>query len=110
MMMMTLTLISGTSIAIAMCRHQGAQMHIVALQDSDRNVAAEAHLEEAAASAASKRGTLADAGALSLPAFIIPDPVGPVASLAGGAIRWRPARTERATSWSVDPLLRPPAA
>lgn len=110
LMMATLVLVNGTALAAAMCVHQDAAAHAAALHAEDAGEAASAHMEDAAGSAASKRGTLADAGSLMLPAFVLPplssDLLAPVREALPSADRddiFRPGG-------NVAPLLEPPAA
>jgi hypothetical protein len=93
-----------------LCGHRDAQQHQAALHDGDAQVAAVAQLEEAAGVVASKQGTLADAGAFALPAFILP------AILPG--LERRPVRlvsplgqnAAKVASLAPRPLLEPPSA
>ena len=110
LMMMTLTIVSGTSIAAAMCQHQNAQEHAVALHGDDKGSAAVAQLEDTAGSVLSKRGALADAGAFSLPAFIIPDTSAEVRFSGTELQPLRPADVAKLASLSIAPLLEPPSA
>ncbi len=110
LMMTTLMLVNGTALAAAMCVHQDAAAHATALHAGDAGEAAVAQLEEAAGSAASKQGTLADAGSLMLPAFVMPPASdelrAPVRVALPSAVADDPSRLGR----NVAPLLEPPAA
>lgn len=110
LMMATLTLVNGTALAAAMCVHQDAAAHASALHAGDTGEAAVAHMEEAAGSAASKQGTLADAGSLMLPAFVMPSASdalqAPIREAPPSAYADEDARLSR----NIAPLLEPPAA
>lgn len=109
-MMATLMLVNGTALAAAMCVHQDAAAHASALEADDSGEASVAHMEDAAGSAASKRGTLADAGSLMLPAFVIP----PASDALLAPTREAPpsayANEDTRLSRTIAPLLEPPAA
>ena len=110
LLMITLTVVSGSSVAAAMCSHQNAQAHAAALHGSGLRGAAVAQMEEAAGKLASKKGALADAGSFSLPAFIMPDGAVPVPLAPTDLTRPRPADAAKIASLSIPPLLEPPAA
>jgi uncharacterized protein with PIN domain len=108
--MTALAFVSSTSVAAALCSHEDAQQHEVALGSGDRQVAAAAELEEAADALADRKGTLADAGSFALAAFILPD-----ASLAFEHVTAKQANSAgkdapNVRSSAPPPLLEPPAA
>jgi Na+-transporting NADH:ubiquinone oxidoreductase subunit NqrC len=110
MLMIALTFVSSTSVAAAICGHRDAQQHEAALHDRDAQVAAAAELEEAAGALAAKQGTLADAGAFALPAFILP-------SASPGFERFSKLQpptlgrdAAKVASLAPRPLLEPPSA
>lgn len=107
MLMTALAFVSSTSVAAALCSHQDAQEHVRALASGDQQVAAAAELEDAVAA---KKGTLADAGAFGLAAFILP-----ASALALEPLSRKPAPALEQNSAKVAgltrrPLLEPPAA
>lgn len=110
LMMLMMTVVSATSVAAAMCAHQSADAHAAALASDDHGTAADAHLEDAAGAAVAKKGALADAGAFSLHAFILPDisaaPFTPVSQIALP----RAPDASKVPRASGPPLLEPPAA
>ena len=110
LMMITLMIVSGTSLAAAMCQHRDAVEHAALLHGDNREAAAVAQLEEAAGSVASKQGRLVDAGAFSLPAVILPSSSLALASPADLRAHLRPVNAAKMTGRSIRPLLEPPAA
>lgn len=110
LMMATLVLVNGTALAAAMCVHQDAAAHASALHADDEGEAAVAHLEDAAGSAASKRGTLADAGSLMLPAFVLPPASNELRAPVRVELPSAGADDVPRVSRTVAPLLEPPAA
>ena len=109
LMMTALTLVSGASIAAAMCSHQNAQAHAAALHDGDEQVADVARQEDAVASTAAKKGVL-DSSAFSVPAFILPSQLDAPAFGSAEPLRLRPPDAPERLSAAVRPPLRPPAA
>jgi Na+-transporting NADH:ubiquinone oxidoreductase subunit NqrC len=110
MMMIAIAFVSSTSVAAALCGHRDAQQHQAALHDGDAQVAAAAQLEEAAGAVAAKQGTLVDAGAFALPAFILPSTFPGIERMSA---RQAPALGQDAAkvaSLAPRPLLEPPAA
>lgn len=109
-MMLAMTIVSATSVAAAMCAHRNADEHAAALASVDWQTAADAHLEEAAGTAVSKQGALADAGAFSIPAFILPE-ASALSSLEVSQLALsRAPDASRVPRASGPPLLEPPAA
>lgn len=106
LLMIALTVVSGSSLAAAMCGHKDAQAHAAALRDGD----ADAQLEDSKAFAASKRSMPIDAGAFSLPAFILPAPPVGLDFAAAEPLRVRPRDARLPVQPSIEPPLRPPAA
>jgi hypothetical protein len=110
LMVLMMTIVSATSVAAAMCAHKNADEHIAALASDDAGTAAGAHLEDTAGAAVSKKGALADAGAFSIHAFILPD------ASTTPRLTDRPLALPRAPDAakipraSGPPLLEPPAA
>jgi len=109
-MMATLMLVNGTALAAAMCVHQDAAAHAAALHADDEGEAAVAHMEDAAGSAASKRGTLADAGSMMLPAFVLPPASNALRAPVREALPTARGDDPSALGRTVAPLLEPPAA
>lgn len=106
----TLVIANGSAFAGAICRHQSVADHNAARMSNDARVSGVALNEEAADSVASKKGALADAGAIiwvghlsRAPQLTVPfgfiRPVDPEAALV------RPLRGR-----SLAPLLQPPSA
>lgn len=110
LLVFTLVIANGSAIAGAVCRHQSLADHDAAKISADARISGAALNEEAADSVASKKGALADAGAISwlghlsrAPQLTVPfgfvrpvDPeMAPVRPLLGR---------------SLAPLLQPPSA
>jgi hypothetical protein len=110
LLMIALAFVSSTSVAAAICGHRDAQQHEAALHDGDQQVAAVAELEEAAGAVAAKQGTLADAGAFALPAFILPSaPLG-LERLSKMQAPMLGRDAAKVASLAPRPLLEPPSA
>lgn len=107
--MLALAVTNSSAVAAAMCQHVDAKAHAYALQSPDRDVAAVA-LEEEAAAAASKKGTLADAAAVQLAGFLLPS--GPSISEPRSieSTSRAPTPPARLANRSISPLLEPPLA
>ena len=110
LMMITLTIAGGTSVASALCRHQSAQDHAAALHGNDSKAAAIAQLEEMAGAVAAKKSAAVDAASLSLPPFTLPAPANSFDHFVARPAHGRPADAAMLASLSVAPLLEPPAA
>lgn len=110
LMMLTLAMTQGSSMAAAVCRHQNAQEHILARQSSDVKVAAVSLHEEAAAAVASKKAPQAPGGASHWPAELIPPSTGSFPLRVVERVRLRPSVQAGLPSATVAPLLKPPSA
>jgi hypothetical protein len=110
LLVFTLVIANGSAFAGAVCRHQSLAEHEAAKTSTDARISGAALNEEAADSVASKKGALADAGAIAwlgnlarAPQLTVPfgfvrplDPeMAPVRPLLGR---------------SLAPLLQPPSA
>jgi hypothetical protein len=110
LLVFTLVIANGSAFAGAICRHESLADHNAARISNDVRISGAALTEEAAASVASKKGALADAGTiiwvghlarspqLTIP-FDLADSVDPEMSLAKPLF----GRT-------LQPLLKPPSA
>jgi len=110
MLMTALAFVSSTSVAAALCSHQDAQEHVLALASDDQRIAATAELEEAAGALAAKKGALADAGAFGLAAFILPASALALEPLSGRAPPALDENSAKVAGLTPQPLLEPPAA
>lgn len=110
LMAFTLVIANGTSVASAICRHDSLADHSAARISDDARISGVALGEEAADSVASKKGALANAGAIAWIADLPPGPrltvpldltrsVDPVMALVSPLV-----------GRSVAPLLEPPSA
>jgi len=110
LMVVILVAANGSSVAGAICRHEGLANHAAARQSPDARVAGVASSEEAADSVASKKGALAAAGAVAWVVDLSPGPrltipFGPDRPLDPDLALVRPL-----VGRSLAPLLEPPAA
>jgi hypothetical protein len=110
LLMIALTVVSGSSLAAAMCAHGDAQAHAAALRNGDADIANAAHLEDSKASSGSRRTMPVDAGAFSLPTFILPAPLAASDPTAAEPMPVGHRDARLAAQASVAPPLRPPAA
>lgn len=106
----TLVIANGSAFAGAICRHQSLAEHNAAKASSDARVSGVALSEEAADSVASKKGALADAGAIAWVGHLAR---APQLTVPFGFIR--PVDPEMAAvrpllGRSLAPLLQPPSA
>lgn len=108
--MLALAMTNSSAVAAATCQHVDAQAHAYALHSADPEVAGTAQDEEAAAAAASKKGTFADAAAVQLAGFL--QPSAPWISIRRSveAMNSPPAHPQTLAGRTVSPLLEPPLA
>jgi hypothetical protein len=100
----------GTVMAQAVCRHQNAHEHMLALASLDAKVASVSIREDAAAATAAKKGAQTDDASSHWPAEMLPaQPVAPPLPLAEPT-RLRPGNQSALSSASILPLLKPPSA
>lgn len=110
LMIVTLMVANGSAVAGAICRHQDAREHAIARLSQDARVVADALMEDAAASVASKKGALGSVASLSLPAYILPPATLPAVPLAAEPMRQPERESAPLPSRSIRPLLEPPVA
>lgn len=109
-MVFTLVVANGASVASAICRHESLADHSAARKSLDARISGVAFSEEAADSVASKKGALANAGAV---AWVADLPPGPRLTVPVGLTRPVDpfmALVRPLIGRSVAPLLEPPAA
>jgi hypothetical protein len=109
LVILTLVIGQGSSVAAAMCRHQDAHAHALARQSRDPRVAAIPLAEEAAAAAVSKKAPQSADGSVHWPADLLPAALPILLLRVLEPIRLRPARAPPLASASILPLLEPPA-
>ena len=109
LMILTLVVGHGSSVAAAVCRHQDAHEHALARQSPDARVAAVPLAEEAAA-ANSKKAGQSPSSAIHWPADLLPATLPVVPLRIVEPVRLRPAGQIPLASASVRPLLEPPSA
>ena len=110
LLVFTLVIANGSAFAGAVCRHQSLAEHVAARMSNDVQISGAALNEEAAASVASKKAALADAGAITwvghlarAPQLTIPFDLASSVDPEAGLIRPLLGRT-------LQPLLHPPSA
>jgi hypothetical protein len=109
-MLFILVIANSAAVAGAICRHASVADHEAARKSEDARIMGVALSEETADSVASKKGALADAGAVAWAADLSPGP-----QLTGPAVTTRAVDAEMALARpligrSLAPLLEPPAA
>ena len=110
LMIFTLVIGNGTSVAAAICHHQSLAEHVAARQGSDHGAASVSLREEAAADFVAKKGSQSSGASVHWPAEMLP------ASLDSEPFRTiepliYPSRAQAALkSASPRPLLEPPSA
>lgn len=110
LMVVILIVANGSSVAGAICRHESLAKHAAARQSHDARVADVAFSEEAADSIASKKGALADAGAVAWVADLSPGPRLTIPFGPSGPLDPDVALVRPLVGRSLAPLLEPPAA
>ena len=110
LMMLTMTLVSATSVAAAVCQHRNAQEHAAALNGDDGQAAAEARAEDMARAHNGKNSEAVDFGAFAFAAFILPAPSTDVPAPPADPLPLRPASSAAPAGRVIAPLLEPPAA
>lgn len=110
LMMVVLTLANGTAVAGAICRHESQATHSAALQSHDASVSGAAQSEDTANSVASKKGALADAGAVAWVADLSPAPRLDAPLVESRALDPELALVRPLAGRAPAPLLHPPSA
>jgi len=110
LMILSLVMSQGTSMAQAVCRHANAQEHALARESGDAKIAAVSIREDAAATAASKKASQSPNGSSHWPAELLPPVAAVPAFRAAEPIRLRPGTADLLASTNVPPLLKPPSA
>jgi hypothetical protein len=110
LMVFVLVVANGTSVAGAICRHESLATHSAAKQNHDARISSVAFNEEAADSVASKKGALADAGAVVWVANLSPGPRLTVPFASGRPLDPDMVLVRRLVGRSPAPLLEPPTA
>lgn len=110
LMVFILVVANGSSVAGAICRHESQANHSEARRSHDARISGVAFNEEAADSVASKKGALADAGAVAWIADLLPGPRLTVPFDASRSLDPDTALVRPLVGRSLAPLLEPPAA
>ena len=110
LMIFAVTVAHGSSVTAAICDHQSFAEHVAARQSLDRKVAAVALHEDAAASAASKKGSQSASASVHWPAEMLPAAMAAEPFRALEPIMFQPDLPHALKSASVRPLLEPPSA
>jgi hypothetical protein len=98
----------GASFAAAVCRHESAHAHAIALHSHDKRVAAQALTEEEAGSIASKKGSPSDGGSPSAASDMLAAATLIVPFRVADAIHRRLTDAPDLAGASIRPLLPPP--
>jgi hypothetical protein len=108
LMIFAFLIANGPAVAMAMCQHEDPRAHAAALQSLEAEISVVAQSEEAAATAASKKGSLNEAATTLLAGYILPGdpPSFPRRFVEPAAAHL--ADSSRMGSRSVPPLLEPP--
>ena len=109
-MIFVLVLAHGSSVAAAICRHQDGVAHVAALQSEDAGISAAAYGEEAAGKSSARKGVPADAGSVSSPSDMLPNPGLMPPLRAEEPAERSPADIPVLVGASLRPLLEPPSA
>ena len=109
LMIVTLVIGHGSSVAAAICQHQDAHEHALARESRDARVAAIPLAEEAAA-ADSKKAGQSPSSSIHWPTDLLPATLPAVPFRVIEPVRLRPAGQIPLASASVRPLLEPPSA
>jgi hypothetical protein len=110
LMLLSLVVGQGTSLAASICQHRSLREHIAARQGPDRNAAATALAEEAAASVAGKKGALGGGGVAAGPVLTLPPAAFAMPVRVAEPVRVRIVDEPPLAGTSVRPLLQPPSA
>ena len=112
LLLLTIILFAASNVVaapLAVCRHADANAHTAAMESSDSGIAATAHGEDAAATAANKQRAMSDAAAASLVG--VPPPAQPAlpAHFDTQSPPERAANDSRLPNRAIPPLLEPPS-
>jgi len=110
LMVFTLVIANGSSVASAICRHDSMTSHNTARESDDARLSGAALSEEAADSVASKKGALANAGAVAWIADLPPGPQLTIPLDLTRSVDPDMALIRPLVGRSVAPLLEPPSA
>ena len=108
LMIFAFLIANGPAVAMAMCQHEDARAHAAALQSMETEISVVAQSEEAAAKAASKKGSLSEAATTLLTGYILPSDLSPFPPRVVEPAGQHVADASRLGSRSVPPLLEPP--
>ena len=106
----TLVIANGSSVANAICHHQSLADHIAARKSDDARISGMAFSEEAADLVASKKGAVANTGAIAWIANLSPGPQLTVPLDLTHPAEHAMAVVRPLSGRSLAPLLEPPAA
>jgi hypothetical protein len=110
LMILAMVFGQGSAMANAVCRHQNLREHVLARQSHDASVAAVSQREDAAADAASKKGSRTGDTSSQWPAQLLPPAMETARAPRAERTRLRPARHAPLPSAVIRPLLEPPSA
>ena len=110
LMVFTLVIANGPAVAGAICRHGSLAEHVAARTSLDSRVANAALSEETADSVASKKGAIADSGAIAWVADLSPGPQLMVPFSFTQSVDPQMAPVRALVGRSLAPPLHPPSA
>ncbi len=110
LLVFTLAIANGPAVAGAICRHGSLADHVAARISSDSRISAAALGEEAADSVASKKGALANAGAIAWVADLSRGPQLTIPFSIARPVDPEMAPVRPLVGRSLTPLLQPPSA
>jgi hypothetical protein len=110
LMVFTLVIGNGTAVAGAICRHESLATHSAARESDDARISGVAFSEDAANLVASKKGALADAGAVAWVADLSPGPRLTLPFATNRPLDPDMLAVRPLVGRSPAPLLEPPAA
>lgn len=110
LLVFTMVFANGSAFAGAVCRHQSLAEHVAARVSNDVQVSGAALNEEAAASLASKKAALADAGAFVWVGHLTRGPELTIPFNAASAVDPVMSLFTPLHGRSLQPLLQPPSA
>jgi hypothetical protein len=99
---------SAVAAPLAVCQHAGANAHAAALASSDASIVMAAQIEDSADAALEKRTPVAEVGAGTLAAVILPNIYSATPRLMAQATRWFADPPAELAGRSILPLLNPP--
>ena len=108
LLLFSLAVTNSAAIASVVCSHADAQAHAAARGSEDVAIAQAALSEETSAKSISKKGSLADAAAVSLAAYALPPETFQLSAHRPQMLRGVPAESAILHGRTLAPLAEPP--